>query len=497
VNLSMAKKRTGITLTYIGVFIQPKKEEMTILDALMRRFSSSKRYSRERIFDGENRKEVVNKTKELFIPNSRYMRDSFLEAEASISSQEELLPTYVLQNNIKIKNLEKKIDRLSSSLPKTEKQKARLHQQILYTKSKIDKLSKQRDYYQYHINNGTVPKMVDGTKRRMELLKRGKITKAEWRESRSDSLYARGEKSKGGNENTKLVYKDGSSFELAVLNPFSKKRGDRLRFVVRFPEKLKLAIAAYLETGEAYSIRLKRRNGKYEVHLTFEEELKVEPNFLNGLAGMDINPNNFSVSIVHPDGNFRTSKVFWMHEINTVSANKRDYIIQNALHEVMSWIKSFGIDTLAIEKLKFLQSGGSKSFNRMASNFSFSSMIKSLISIAFKKDIALVEVDAYYSSFIGHVKYQQQLGLSIHQSAALVLARRAMGIKEKVSKELLSVLFTKEVKKGQKVNDLFKHWKKAKEWYDNKKKELNKIGVYYKGMYFKEIIDTELVEVPF
>ncbi len=133
----------------------------------------------------------------------------------------------------------------------------------------------------------------------------------------------------------------------------------------------------------------------------------------------------------------------------------------------------------------------------MASNFSFSSMIKSLISIAFKKDIALVEVDAYYSSFIGHVKYQQQLGLSIHQSAAFVLARRAMGIKEKVSKELLSVLFTKEVKKGQKVNDLFKHWKKAKEWYDNKKKELNKIGVYYKGMYFKEIIDTELVEVPF
>ncbi len=348
----MAKKRTGVTLTYIGVFIQPKKDETTILDTLMRKFSSSKRYSRERIFDGENRKEVVNKTKELFIPNSRYMRDSFLEAEASISSQEELLPTYALQNSIKIKNLEKKIDRLSSSIPKTEKKKARLHQQILYTQSKIHKLAKQRDYYQYHIDNGTIPKMVDGTKRRMELLKRGKITKAEWRESRSDSLYSRGEKSCGGNENMKLTYKGDSVFTIAILNPLSSKRGDRLRFNICFPEKLKLTIAAYLETGESYSIRLKRRNGKYEVHLTFEEELKVEPDFSNGLAGMDINPNNFSVAIIHPNGNFKTSKVFWMHDINTVSANKRDYIIQNTLHEVMSWIKSFGIDTLAIEKLK-------------------------------------------------------------------------------------------------------------------------------------------------
>ncbi|MGH1260402.1 MULTISPECIES: hypothetical protein [Bacillus] len=493
----MAKKKNSLQLTYVGVFVQPNVIFTRILDELMRKFLSSKRYSRERIFEGGTRKQVVEQTKQLFIPNSRYMRDSFLEAEASISSQEELLPMYVLQNNKKIEQSQQKLEKLHSRKPKNVKQAYKIEQSVFYTQYKIKKLTKQRDYYQHHIDNGTVPKMVDGTKKRMELLKKGKITKEEWRESRSDSLYSRGEKSKGGNENMKLTYLEGNLFEIAILNPLSAKRNDRLRFTVRFPEKFVHTIASYLETGESYSIRLKRRNGTYQVHLALEGEITAQPNFSKGVAGMDINPDNLSVTIVHANGNFRTSKVFWIHDVNTVSANKRDFIIQETLYEVMRWIQSFDIDTLVIENLKFLQTNGGKSFKRMASNFSYSSMIKSLVSISFKENIALVEVGAYYSSFIGRVKYQQQYGLSIHQSAAFVLARRGMGFEEKVPKELLSVLFTKEVKKGQKVSDLFKHWKKAKQWFEDTKKDLMELGVYDNSMYFKEILHYQTITVPF
>ncbi|WP_440603443.1 hypothetical protein [Bacillus sp. GB_SG_008] len=493
----MSKKNDRLQVTYTGVFIHPDAVLTQTLDELMRKFLSSKRYSRERIFEGKARKEVVEKTKQLFIPNSRYMRDSFLEAEASISSQEELLPTYVLQNDMKIAKLHQEIEKLKSRTHKNEEQILRTKQRILYKQSKIKTFTKQRNYYQHHIDNGTVPKMVDGTKKRMKLLKKGKITKEEWRESRSDSLYSRGEKSKGGNENIKLSYVEENLFEIAILNPLSSKRNDRLRFTVRFPEKFVCNIASYLETGESYSIRLKRRNGRYEVHLTLEEEMTTKPDFSKGVAGMDINPDNLSVTIIHEKGNFRASRVFWMHNINTVSANKRDFIIQETLYEVMRWIHSFGVDTLVIEKLKFLQSCGRKSFNRMANNFSFRNIIKSLFSISFKENIALIEVDAYYSSFIGRVKYQQQYGLSVHQAAAFVLARRGMGFEEKIPKELLSVLFTKEVKKGQKVSDLFKHWKKVKKWFDDTKKELKDIGIYKNGMYFKEILSYKIMDVPF
>lgn len=132
----MAKKKESLQLTYVGIFVHSDETLTQILDELMRKFLSSKRYSRERIFEGKNRKEVVEKTKQLFIPNSRYMRDSFLEAEASISSQKELLPTYVVQNDIKIEKVQKEIEKLQSRIYKNETQKLRTEKRISYKQSK-------------------------------------------------------------------------------------------------------------------------------------------------------------------------------------------------------------------------------------------------------------------------------------------------------------------------------------------------------------------------
>jgi hypothetical protein len=42
------------------------------------------------------------------------MRDTFLEVEASISSQKEMLPTYIQQNQLKIATLNGQINRLAN-----------------------------------------------------------------------------------------------------------------------------------------------------------------------------------------------------------------------------------------------------------------------------------------------------------------------------------------------------------------------------------------------
>lgn len=477
----MKKKNNSITLTYIGIFDNPDKTSTVVLDELMRRFQSGKRFLRERIFENKDRKEAVDMAKPLFLNNVRYMRDAFLEAEASISSQKELLPLYLQQNNLKIKKLESSIEKLSKS------KKANKEQRLLYIKNKVYKLEKQNNYYQFHLENGTVPKMVDGSKRRMELLKLGKITKQEWKESRSDAMYSRGEKSKGGNENIKISHLEDNLFRIAILNPLSAKNGDRITFEVRFPEKFISTLVTYLATGESYSVRLKRRNIKYEVHLTLEKEIQTTPTYSYGLAGMDINPDNLSVTVIYPNGNFRTSKVFWMHEINTVSANKRDWTMQDTIYQVIEWLKTFNIDTLVIEELKFLQNNINQNFNRLSSNFCYSSMTKSLVSICYKQNVNVVQVPPHYSSFIGKVKYQQTYGLSVHQAAAFVLARRGMGFKENVPQEILSVLFAKEAKKGQKCTDLFNHWKLVKKWFDEQIKAMVKKKTYRKGMLFRDV----------
>ncbi len=455
-----------------------------ILDELMRKFQSAKRYLRERIFDGLDRKQAVAKAKPLFLNNSRYMRDAFLDAESSISSQTELLPLYIEQYKTSIQKIEKKIEKLQKSTLSNKKDL------ILNKQSRIKKLTKKMNYYLFHLQNGSIPKVIDGTKKRLTLLKKHKITKQEWMDSRTNALFSRGETSKGGNENIKLCYIQDRSVEMNVLNPLSSKRNDRLCFVVQFPEKYIMTILTNLSIGKAYSVRILREDGKYYVHLTFIQKLNSSYDFSKGCAGMDINPDNLAVTIVYPNGNFRTSKVFWMKDVNSVSSTKRDWMIGNAVTSAIDWVKSNGIEVLAIEDLYFKNDlSKNTKFNRMSSNFVYRKIITTIISKCIKEDVSLANVPAYYSSLIGRVKYQKTYGLSIHQSAALVLARRAMGFNEKIPNQLMSVLFAVEAKKGHQVSDLFKHWKKVQTWISGIKDQVYHSHEQYKHWFIDDFVN--------
>jgi hypothetical protein len=133
----------------------------------------------------------------------------------------------------------------------------------------------------------------------------------------------------------------------------------------------------------------------------------------------------------------------------------------------------------------------------MSHNFSYSKIIKSLLSVSYKENVALLQVDAYYSSFIGRVKYQQTYGLSVHQAAAFVLARRGLGYEEKIPKEYVPVLFAKEAKQGIVLSKLFAHWKKLKAWYDDVIEELETIGIKTKTIFFKDIYTYKTSPLPF
>jgi predicted transposase len=155
----MSKKENEQPITFTGIVVTSSVTETIILDELMRKFQSAKRYLRERIFDGLDRKGAVAKAKPLFLNNSRYMRDAFLEAEASISSQKELLRLYVEQYKTAIQKIEKKIEKIQNS------SKSNKEDLILYKKARINKLTKKMNNYQYHIEKGSIPKIVDGTKK--------------------------------------------------------------------------------------------------------------------------------------------------------------------------------------------------------------------------------------------------------------------------------------------------------------------------------------------
>ena len=103
---------------------------------------------------------------------------------------------------------------------------------------------------------------------------------------------------------------------------------------------------------------------------------------------------------------------------------------------------------IAIEKLdtttsKVSNRYGNKKANFKMSMFAYNKMISAIKSRAEKMGIAVFEVNPAYTSQIGKMKYMKRFGISIHEAASFVIARRAMGFKEKLP-PVLSVTVTRE-----------------------------------------------------
>jgi len=87
---------------------------------------------------------------------------------------------------------------------------------------------------------------------------------------------------------------------------------------------------------------------------------------------------------------------------------------------------------LVVEKLNFKkQKTGFKKFRRMKHNFLHRKIIEAIKSRALKENIPLVDVNPAFTSKLGHLKFQNMFSIPIHDAAAMVIARRAMGIQER------------------------------------------------------------------
>ena len=89
---------------------------------------------------------------------------------------------------------------------------------------------------------------------------------------------------------------------------------------------------------------------------------------------------------------------------------------------------------LIIEDLKFNDKKPSKcrKFNRMRHNFIYSQLLQAIERRALKDGVEVKKVNPAFTSIAGILKYQNMYSLNRHTAAALVIARRGMGICEKI-----------------------------------------------------------------
>ena len=87
---------------------------------------------------------------------------------------------------------------------------------------------------------------------------------------------------------------------------------------------------------------------------------------------------------------------------------------------------------LDFRQKKAVLEGESRRYSRMLSSFSYGKVKAYFLSRGYRQGVEVHQVNPAFSSVIGRVKFMERYGLSVHQAAALVLARRLLGCSERI-----------------------------------------------------------------
>jgi transposase len=121
----------------------------------------------------------------------------------------------------------------------------------------------------------------------------------------------------------------------------------------------------YLKTGNAYQVGIIRRNGKYYIHVTIEEQTP-EPLKTYGTIGIDTNPEGLGIAIVDYLGQYQKSQWQGVSEWTYARSFRRSNLIGEKAKQVVILAKEKGY-ALAVEDLKFKNDKSvTAKFNRMA-----------------------------------------------------------------------------------------------------------------------------------
>ncbi|MFQ5979487.1 MAG: IS200/IS605 family accessory protein TnpB-related protein [Candidatus Heimdallarchaeota archaeon] len=402
----------------------------------MRRYQATKRVAFKRLLEGQKRQAIVDQVRALgLLSNARYIRSAIDEAQALIQSQHELVNLYHKEARWRVKTTKKQLNEFRKQLPfHPAKLSSNQWRKLKGLERRQQKAKSKLTYWKTHLKHKTFPKVVFGGKQRFRAYQQGKLTKAEWQHHRNNGLYCVGEKNRKGNNNLRVHYQPTTdSFAFSMLVDGGAK-GERLTAPLYVPAPFKGIYQQHPQGVQAYTVKvLIPSTGEHvRVVVTSDHPNPTVPNE-QGMAGMDLNPAGIAVTLLYPDGNFRRSKWFPQPELMYASKGKRRWLIGNLIKRVIAWIKSHGINTLAIEDLRFSKRyGASKKFNRVKTNFVYRQLLTTIQAQALKKGLAVKEVNPAFTSIIGEWKYARMYGLNGHQAAALVIGRRGLGLSEKL-----------------------------------------------------------------
>ena len=286
---------------------------------------------------------------------------------------------------------------------------------------------------------------------------------SEWRDSRSDEFFVLGSRDEtaGCQLCVANVADDGAlTLRLRMPDSLAERHGKYLLIEnVRFAYGHDQVLAA-LQSNSEY-VGYQRQHGEKEVRSTnlgqainyrFKRDGRgwrvfVSTNVMDvtvltdrrrGAIGVDLNADHLAVAETDASGNCPNA---WRVPLVTYgkSAHQAEALIGDAVASVVACAKDVG-KPIVIERLDFRQKraaleGQSRRYSRMLSSFSYGKVKAYFLSRGYREGVEVHQVNPAYSSVIGRVKFMERYGLSVHQAAALVLARRLLGCSERIPRQ--------------------------------------------------------------
>ena len=366
-----------------ALLVFPSGEDHKATLDLMRRFSAAVRYAYNRLLEGWSREALKRENGPLrifFGLNTRYADDAVMKAQALLDSAQE---------------------------------------------------------------RGEDPrKVVFGGRKLFETLKRGHLSgkplkelKREWKEKRQGLLYSRGDKTKGGNLNLRLLVKEGALWLRINLGD-----GSYAWALVKTGHPNLNALLQRAYASLPYNVELSLKDGKVYATFTWEEEpTPLVATKENGVLGIDVNadPYHLALAVVGPNGNLRRHLTLSLEEVDRApNKGAKELVLWKIAHQVVSLAEQHGV-AVATERLRYLRKsrrgdGSGRAFRRKQHRFAYASLLRKVHSLAGKRGVQVVEVNPQDTSTIGMLKYAPQLSLSKDVAAAYVIGRRALGFAEKL-----------------------------------------------------------------
>ncbi len=219
--------------------------------------------------------------------------------------------------------------------------------------------------------------------------------------------------------------------------------------------------------GQAISYRFKRDVKGWRVFATTQMmQVPAVTDRRRGAIGVDLNADHLAVAETDGSGNYL--RAWWVPLVTYgKSSHQAEALIGNAVASVVEYAKEVG-KPVVIERLDFVQKraaleGESPKYSRMLSSFSYAKVKAYFLSRGCRDGVEVHQVNPAFSSVIGRVKFMERYGLSVHQAAALVLARRLLGCSERIPRRWVApignggqVAFTVPARK--RVKHVWTHW---------------------------------------